>query len=249
VVVNSVFQGDKRASLMVQSGGSALVTSSTFFNDTGVGALRVLGGSLQLEHVIAWGGPDQAFANAASSLLASYCDVQIDGSGLPGTGNFEADPLFVNVAAGDLHLAPGSPCIDAGNPLAAPIGSDFERDSRMLDGDLDGVVRLDLGADEHARLHLEVLGTPAPGNTLTFVTTGTAFPSAVLAIGRPGTLYFPRAGTVFVRAAGSFRSSWPAPPSSTSMPVPLGVSGLFHAQVLAFGGGALALSNYVPLEL
>jgi hypothetical protein len=34
-------------------------------------------------------------------------------------GNIDTDPLFVDAAAGDLHLQAASPCIDAGDPLSA----------------------------------------------------------------------------------------------------------------------------------
>jgi hypothetical protein len=33
-------------------------------------------------------------------------------------GNISADPTFVG--AGDLHLQPGSPCVNAGTPAGAP---------------------------------------------------------------------------------------------------------------------------------
>jgi len=41
----------------------------------------------------------------------TYSDIQ---GGCVGTGNINADPLFVNAAAGDLGLGPGSPCWNAG---------------------------------------------------------------------------------------------------------------------------------------
>src|SRR5262245_57781742 len=42
-----------------------------------------------------------------------YCDAQ---GPPPGTGNFDADPRFVNRIGGDYRLLPDSPCIDAGDP-------------------------------------------------------------------------------------------------------------------------------------
>ncbi len=66
------------------------------------------------------------------------------------------DPLFVNVAgidpyAWNLHLQPGSPCIDAGNDSAVPSGvtTDMDEDGRILDGDNSGGARVDIGADEY----------------------------------------------------------------------------------------------------
>ncbi len=50
-------------------------------------------------------------------------------------------PGFVNSAAGDYHLAAGSPAIDAGTNTNAP-SSDFEGDSRPFNG------TVDMGADE-----------------------------------------------------------------------------------------------------
>jgi len=47
-----------------------------------------------------------------STLVASYTDFQ--NTNWPGTGNFSADPLFVNAAAHDYHVAGNSPAIGAG---------------------------------------------------------------------------------------------------------------------------------------
>jgi hypothetical protein len=40
--------------------------------------------------------------------------------GYDGEGNIDADPLFVDSAAGDYRLGPGSPCVDAGDGTVAP---------------------------------------------------------------------------------------------------------------------------------
>ena len=40
--------------------------------------------------------------------------------GWPGTGNHNLDPLFADPVNGDYFLMPGSPCIDAGDPVSPP---------------------------------------------------------------------------------------------------------------------------------
>jgi hypothetical protein len=95
---------------------------------------------------ILWNGSDQIYNCDGSTISISYSDVQ---GGYPGTGNIDADPLFVNAAGGDLHLGEGSPCIDAGNDAAIFAFGDFEGHSRPLDGDDDGTFIADIGADEY----------------------------------------------------------------------------------------------------
>jgi hypothetical protein len=62
---------------------------------------------------------------------------------LPGPGNVNADPLFVNPAAGDLHVRSGSPALGRADPSSNLTG--------LAARDLDGDVRTspaDIGADE-----------------------------------------------------------------------------------------------------
>ena len=74
-----------------------------------------------------------------------YGGICTDQTGL--NGNISADPLFVDPAAANLHLRPGSPAVDTGLNAGAPA-TDIDGDPRPLDGNGDGVVVVDIGADE-----------------------------------------------------------------------------------------------------
>jgi hypothetical protein len=89
--------------------------------------------AVDLHATIVWGNEA-----AAASPLCRFFDSDVQGGAAAGVGNINADPLFVDLVAGDVHLAAGSPCIDA-----APL-SDARRD---IDGALRTGVR-DIGADE-----------------------------------------------------------------------------------------------------
>ncbi len=120
--------------------------------------LRLVAGSFQLEHVtsygnaddgidrepgstatvtnsIAWGNVSNNFEGfAPGSLSYSNGDPVLAGP----AGNINLDPLFVNAVGGDLSLAPSSPCIDSGDPLAPTDPDGTRADMGALPTDAGG---------------------------------------------------------------------------------------------------------------
>ncbi|MCA9872219.1 MAG: DUF11 domain-containing protein [Anaerolineales bacterium] len=135
---------------------------------------------------------DQIYNDNTLPVIA-YSDVQSSGGsgsgwdtalGVDGGGNLDADPRFVAPTAGDLHLGPDSPAIDAGDNTAVPVGivTDLDGRSRFIDvpflPDSGSGTRplVDMGAYEasFADLSLDKTVAPAvaaPGEMLTFTLT------------------------------------------------------------------------------
>ncbi|UCG15617.1 MAG: hypothetical protein JSV19_10015, partial [Phycisphaerales bacterium] len=141
----------------------------TFSGNTALGPFsRRVGGirnhayqELILTNCILWGNSNWYGTGERAQLsgpaFLNYSCVQGWTDSLGGTGNLGDDPLFVrspddggdgwgvggNDDYGDLHLLPGSPCIDAGDNAAVPADTtDLDED-----GDTDEPVPFDLDGD------------------------------------------------------------------------------------------------------
>jgi hypothetical protein len=86
-----------------------------------------------------------------------FSDVYIvDGDQYSIGDNIDSDPLF----SLDLHIPSDSPCIDAGDNSAPNLpATDYDGNSRILDGDADGTETVDMGADEHSGQDIDIDST------------------------------------------------------------------------------------------
>jgi predicted outer membrane repeat protein len=165
-VLNSVFAGNSA----VNRGGVVYewAEAGTFFSNCAYGYhSAALGGVFRLEdaggapsatlrNCVVWSQNDapvgpQISAQGGSVVSVQYSDVR---GGHAGTGNINADPLFVDVDGDDnvlgtaddnLRLSLGSPCIDAGaNALVFGDFADLDEDGALVEKsplDLDDLAR------------------------------------------------------------------------------------------------------------
>ena len=158
------------------------------------GGLRNDQSSPSLRNCILWGNYDYSGGSEESvqictdggTPIVNYCCIQGWTGDLGGTGNFDADPYFVELGywqdpcntpyypwddvwiEGDYHLLPDSLCFDAGDPnyIAEPNETDLDGKPRVMGG------RIDMGAYEspifaEARILPQTINITSKGNWIT----------------------------------------------------------------------------------
>ncbi len=83
------------------------------------------------------GAPTGLYFDEGVNALSTFPQVNLLAD-ITTAANISADPLFLSYP-GDLHLQMGSPCVDAGNPIGAPL---VDMDGKLRDA------TPDIGADE-----------------------------------------------------------------------------------------------------
>ncbi len=161
-----------------------------------------------------------------------FRESNVDG-GATGVGVIDADPLFVDLHGGDLHLLATSPCRDGGVGLVFPL--DIDGDERPFGAEVD------MGLDEFApRLYVtaDLAGIPTsvglvavPGAGEMVLATSAAFLEQPIQLG-PGLLFLAPPLTLF--AFGSVPSE-----GILTFAIPRGVSPGFTVALQGLAGDTL----------
>ncbi len=166
------------------SNNTAGTTGGAIMGDGSAGATV----SADLDNVILWGNQDSTGPNEVNLVGQSTMSLDTsivqggnggivdDGSATPfgsGTGNLNADPLFVDGANGNLRLQSTSPAVDAGNNAAiAGASTDLDGYTRIFNG------TVDMGAYESQVPFAASTSTATPTATATATSTSTSIPTA-----------------------------------------------------------------------
>src|SRR5262249_30892360 len=127
-ITNSSFYGNSGNGFV--AAGSGLPAASVGHMP---GAIDSYQGAVTITNSILWGDATTEYStlnnpttSGGGSLSITYSDVQ---GGFTGTGNFTANPLYLNPVGSDLRLPYTSPAIHAGTASGAP-GTDLLGNSR-----------------------------------------------------------------------------------------------------------------------
>ena len=149
-MVDSLVAGNGLDAITANGGDTAGLSfwleRCTLADNARYGLNAFLNTPLTLDGCILYGNQDDISDATLPEVTLAWCDVG-DGDFAGLNGNFSADPMFRDAAAGDYRLSFGSPCCDSGTP-ANPTALDLAGVQRPIDGDLDADERTDVGAFE-----------------------------------------------------------------------------------------------------
>ena len=157
---------DARHLTLVGGGINGAYGAIRFNGSTGINQLNLRSSIVADADQLAISNDAAAYIKVSNSLLeatgADGVSVTDEGGNVTGV-----DPLFRDVAAGDLSLRWPSPAIDLGDPAGLGAGepaTDRAGNPRIADGNGDGVARRDAGAYEYHGPAAKVTATPATAN-------------------------------------------------------------------------------------
>ncbi len=183
LVRNNLVYNNGSTGILSRSSANALIELNTVYRNTGANIAVTAGGSATVQSNIVTDALGDGIAQTGSSVVSSHNDswgnTGADWSGVtPGTGDFSADPGFVDPAGADgllggaqglddrfqLDAAAPSPAFDAGVGDAAAVrlsdGTALADTTSRIDGHLDG--EGPDGATINLGFHYPALVAPLP---------------------------------------------------------------------------------------
>ncbi|UCF04982.1 MAG: choice-of-anchor D domain-containing protein, partial [bacterium] len=171
-LVNVIFSGNSAGNVgggMGNMNSSPNLVNVTFSGNTAVnsggGMANMTSGNPSLANSIIWGNSSPSISNSTADPYISHSLVEGSGGsaswnssfGIDLGGNIDADPLFVDVAGGNLRLLDGSPAVDAGDNSAPNLPvTDIAGQPRIQNG------TVDMGAYEGGVLAVQVTVASEP---------------------------------------------------------------------------------------
>jgi len=105
--------GDSEQKIIANEGGNPEIINCTFANNNGYAIGRNSTEITTIKNCISYGNYGFLVSYDAQYFEVTYSNIE---GGYTGTGNIDADPLFVDASNYDFHLQEDSPCIDTGDP-------------------------------------------------------------------------------------------------------------------------------------
>jgi hypothetical protein len=147
LISNCLIANNQKVGINLINIATISISNCTIAENSEIG-LELSNSSGNIENTIIWGNGSSP--TGLTAQMMNHCDIEGSiGQSFNGiNGNISKDPQFL-IPGSNYHVRPTSPCVDAGTYKARYLPEfDIDEEPRVVDGNADGIVEVDIGADE-----------------------------------------------------------------------------------------------------